>query len=66
MGYIDTDQGIPEYKSSGWCSICLNYFDGYGNNAEPINHGECCDKCNQLVIIERLKQMWKNNSDESK
>ena len=43
------------------CSICNEDFEGFGNNAEPINDGRCCDDCNNLVIMERIKEM--NNND---
>ena len=44
------------------CSICSGYIeplkdkDGivvweHGNNAQPINDGRCCDKCNWEVVI---------------
>ena len=39
------------------CSICNNNIEGFGNNAQPINDGICCDDCNNLVIIERIKEM---------
>lgn len=35
------------------CSICGKEFNGFGNNAEPVNDGICCDKCNQDVVIPR-------------
>ena len=35
------------------CSICGKEFEGYGNNAEPVNDGRCCDKCNEEVVIPR-------------
>lgn len=35
------------------CSICGKEFNGLGNNAEPVNDGICCDKCNQDVVIPR-------------
>lgn len=39
------------------CCICGEKIDGYGNNAEPIKNGECCDKCNdEKVIPVRLKE----------
>jgi hypothetical protein len=37
------------------CSICQNEFKEFGNNAWPINDGECCDRCNDLVIQARFK-----------
>ena len=39
------------------CSICQLLYDGYGNNAYPINEGRCCDSCNGLVIAARINQM---------
>ena len=35
------------------CSICGMEFTGYGNNAEPINDGICCDECNIGAVIPR-------------
>ena len=39
------------------CVICKKEFDGYGNNAEPLAEGRCCDACNEKVIIARLKRI---------
>lgn len=33
------------------CCICGKRYHGYGNNAEPVKDGECCDKCNYNVVI---------------
>mgnify|MGYP000340447511 FL=1 len=33
------------------CSICGKKYDGYGNNAQPINDERCCDECNRKVVI---------------
>lgn len=35
------------------CSICGKEFEGFGNNAEPVNDGICCDKCKAEVVIPR-------------
>ena len=43
------------------CSICKKDFDGYGNNAQPVNDGICCDYCNTLVIRRRLFDMRMND-----
>lgn len=43
------------------CSICKKEYTGGGNNAEPINHGRCCDTCNIKVINERIKQLKSRN-----
>lgn len=51
---------IPEaddFEVMKKCSVCGNYFIGYGNNAYPINEGECCNKCNiEVVARERFKR----------
>ena len=50
------------------CSICgliIGKFSGsrgFGHNAQPINDGRCCDECNNLVIIERIKEMSNDNA----
>lgn len=33
------------------CSICQTLFSGWGNNAQPVNDGRCCDKCNRDIVI---------------
>ena len=41
------------------CSICNNKInDRFGNNAEPVNNGKCCNDCNSTVVIPaRIKEM---------
>ena len=39
------------------CCLCGKEIGQYGNNAEPLATGECCDKCNVEVIKERLKRL---------
>jgi len=39
------------------CSICKEVYIGFGNNAQPVNDGRCCDSCNTEVIMARLKQV---------
>ena len=41
------------------CSICNNEInDEFGNNAEPVNDGRCCNDCNSTVVIPaRIKEM---------
>ena len=41
------------------CVICGKEFIGYGNNAKPLAKGRCCDKCNEKVIMDRLRRMKK-------
>ena len=33
------------------CCICGKEFIDYGNNAEPVRKGICCDKCNARYVI---------------
>ena len=33
------------------CVICGRAFCGYGNNAEPVKDGLCCDECNAYHVI---------------
>ena len=40
------------------CVICNEVCEGYGNNPAPlVNEGKCCDDCNGLVIIERIRMV---------
>ena len=40
------------------CSICGKIYHEFGNNAQPINDGRCCNKCNaDEVIPARLRLM---------
>jgi len=33
------------------CSICPKPYIGFGNSAEPVKQGYCCDSCNESVVI---------------
>lgn len=45
------------------CSICFNEIPAVGdwtsgNNAQPVNFGRCCNKCdNEVVIPARITMM---------
>lgn len=44
------------------CVICGATIERYGNNADPIADGICCDKCNrEKVIPARIKMLLNNN-----
>lgn len=46
------------------CCICGKDFDGWGNNAEPLAYGLCCDECNNSkVLAARLVQYYKGNKE---
>ena len=39
------------------CCICGIEYTGFGNNAQPVQDGRCCNACNSLYVIPaRLKQ----------
>ena len=38
------------------CVLCEAEIIGYGNNAEPLAEGRCCDECDAKVILERIKR----------
>lgn len=35
------------------CSICGKYYEGYGNSAQPINNGRCCNNCDNTIVTPR-------------
>ena len=41
------------------CSICGEYIENeWSHNAQPVNDGRCCIKCNYKVVLPaRLKEM---------
>lgn len=41
------------------CCMCGENYGEFGNNAEPVASGRCCDTCNFLVIEERIRRMKK-------
>lgn len=44
--------GLKEIKNkTEKCSICGDKYVGFGNNADPVNKGRCCDLCNTKVVI---------------
>ena len=38
-------------KNKKVCSICGKKYEGFGNNASPINSGRCCNECNSDIVI---------------
>ena len=50
------------------CSICGQIIvREFGNNAQPINDGICCDNCNYTVVIPAriylVNKLGNNNKD---
>lgn len=38
------------------CCICGKQFSGYGHNPQPLkSKGECCNSCNNIVVMIRLE-----------
>lgn len=47
------------------CVICKKSYVGYGNNAQPVKDGLCCDDCNKNIIIKiRLLKYLKDNMNK--
>lgn len=46
------------------CSICGKNYEGYGNNAQPVNDGRCCDECNGTIVIPRRFQDAANRREK--
>lgn len=42
------------------CVICGKEYKGYGNNAEPVAEGKCCDKCNYNIVLLKRLELFKN------
>ena len=47
------------------CSICGKKYEGYGNNAQPVNKGRCCDNCNATIVVPRRLQDHLNGRENS-
>jgi hypothetical protein len=45
------DKMTTETTVPNKCSICRGPLEGHGNNAEPINDGQCCDICNLHIVL---------------
>lgn len=42
------------------CVVCGREFFGYGNNADPVAIGICCDECNTIVVARRvMRLLWR-------
>lgn len=48
------------------CAICGENYYGYGNNAEPVSNGRCCDTCDQVYVIPKRISLYVNLSREKR
>lgn len=49
MSFADSDSpAVPREKQ---CVFCGCDWGEYGNNAEPVSEGKCCDDCNRNIIL---------------
>lgn len=54
---LELNGSIQEDKDNK-CIICGEEIIGYGNNAEPVAEGRCCDDCNMTKVIPaRISQL---------
>lgn len=48
---FDEKQFNEDKEEAKICCICGKEYSGYGNNAEPVKAGKCCDDCNLSEVI---------------
>ena len=64
MRHFGLGESLKEAKEEHECCICHKKFKGFGNNAEPVCDGICCDECNWRVVIPaRVKEYEAGPSD---
>jgi hypothetical protein len=59
----ETLNHLVEDTKKKTCVICGKEFEGYGNNAEPVASGLCCDVCNKQKVIPARLDALKNKVD---
>ena len=60
-------------KKEKKCSICNNEIDvqvfagggtwAGGHNAQPINNGTCCTRCNDMLVVPARLQQYLNGKE---
>lgn len=56
--YLEEEDLDESTKRDNKCVICGKEIEGYGNNAEPVKKGKCCDECNMTVVLPaRIKNL---------
>lgn len=61
---VKANDDLTESKDSETCCICKEPIKGYGNNAEPVCSGRCCDKCNMDVVLPARVKAFRNSKNE--
>lgn len=52
---------IPDFL----CVVCNKMIMGqYGNNADPLAEGKCCDNCDKKVIAHRFNILMKQETGQ--
>lgn len=54
---VETSVEVPAEQcrpQEGDCCLCEGRYEWFGNNADPLADGICCNKCNDKVIDARL------------
>lgn len=57
---------MKEQKTEGECCICHGDYENWGNNAQPIMDGRCCDRCNNTVIAARMNIAFRKKEVKEK
>lgn len=58
---------MNNYKEEGICCICGRTYTHWGNNADPVKNGRCCDICNNLYVIPaRIDEIQNRKNKEEK
>lgn len=59
--WVDVNESLTDSET---CCICNKHIVGYGNNAEPVCSGRCCDRCNIEKVIPARLEMLNNSEDD--
>jgi hypothetical protein len=57
---------IHEKKIDKQCVLCLKNIVGFGNNTSPLAKGNCCDRCNNALVLPARIKMIKENMKKAK
>jgi hypothetical protein len=50
--WIDSQyEKLSEWEQQNKCVLCNGLIEGYGNNADPVARGKCCDECNVTKVM---------------